>query len=418
MRIAFIVNQFPALSETFILNQITGLLDRGHEVDIYAYRPRNDPRVHADVEKYDLLRRTYYMTAYTSMPRNKIYRLVKGLRCISMDLPKKPMAVLNSLNFLKFGKDAASLNILYQIGPFLSRGPYDIVHCHFGPSGHLAINLEAVGAIHGKIVTTFYGADISSYVKRKGKHIYDTLFEKGNLFLCVSQQMKDTLVNLGCDERKIIIHRLGVHMAKFDFRPNKPRTNSQVRLLTIARLVEKKGIEYGIRSVAKVLKQHPNIEYKIAGDGHLRGSLQTLIEDLKISDNVKLLGWQVQEQIIRLLQEADILLAPSVASQTGDCEGIPVAIVEALAEGLPVISTLHSGIPEAVHHGESGLLVPEHDANALAEKLEYLLEHPELWPVMGQKGRKHVEEHYDINKLNDRLVEIYQRLLEGKVLNA
>jgi colanic acid/amylovoran biosynthesis glycosyltransferase len=418
MKIAFIVNQFPALSETFILNQITGLLDRGHEVDIYAYSPRNDPRVHADVQKYNLLKRTYYMTAYTSMPRNKMYRLIKGLRCIVTDLPKNPIAVLNSLNFLKFGKHAASLNILYQIGPFLNRGPYDVVHCHFGPTGHLAINLKAVGAIHGQIVTTFYGADISSYVKANGKHIYDDLFKRGNLFLCVSEQMKDTLVNLGCEERKIIVHRLGVNTAKFDFHRNKPKTNGQVRLLTVARLVEKKGIEYGIQSVAKVLKQYPNIEYKIAGGGPLRDSLQKLIEDLKIYDNVKLLGWQVQEQIIGLLHETDILLAPSVTSQKGDCEGIPVAILEALSDGIPVLSTIHSGIPEAVQNGESGLLVPEYDMNALAEKLAYLLEHPELWPVMGQKGRNHVKEHFDIDKLNDRLVEIYQRLLEGKVLNA
>jgi colanic acid/amylovoran biosynthesis glycosyltransferase len=126
----------------------------------------------------------------------------------------------------------------------------------------------------------------------------------------------------------------------------------------------------------------------------------------------------LQEQIIGLLQEADIMLAISVTSQSGDREGIPVAIVEGLAVGLPVISTLHSGIAEAVQNGESGFLVPERDANALAEKLEYLIEHPNLWPEMGRKGRKYLVEHYDIDKLNDRLVEMYQRLLAGKLLNA
>jgi colanic acid/amylovoran biosynthesis glycosyltransferase len=414
MKIAFIVNQFPALSETFILNQITGLLDRGHEVDIYAYSPRNDPGVHADLEKYDLLKRTYYMIPYTSMPSNKIYRLIKGLGSIAIDLPKNPMAVLNALNFLKFGKDAASLTILYQIRPFLGKGPYDIVHCHFGPSGLLAINLKAVGAIHGQIVTTFYGTDISSYIKKKGEHIYDALFEKGERFLCVSEHMKGTLIKLGCGERKIIVHRLGVHVNRLHFCPHKPKTDGKLRLLTIARLVEKKGVQYGIQSVAKVLKKYPNIEYKIAGDGRLRNALQTLIEDLKISGNVKLLGWQLQDQIIGLLREADILLAPSVTSQDGDSEGVPVAIVEALAGGLPILSSLHSGIPEAVQNGESGLLVPERDVDALAEKLEYLIERSELWPEMSRKGRKYVEEHYDIEKLNNRLVEIYQQLLKGK----
>jgi colanic acid/amylovoran biosynthesis glycosyltransferase len=418
MKIAFIVKQFPALSETFILNQITGLLDRGHEVDIYAYSPRNDPGVHADVEKYDLLKRTCYMTGYTSMPKNKIYRLIKGTGRIAIDLPKKPMAVLNSLNLLKFGKAAASLQILYQITPFLDKGPYDIVQCHFGPSGLLGIILKAAGAVHGQIVTTFHGSDISSYIHKNGEHIYDSLFEAGNLFLCVSEKIKDTLMKLGCDERKIVVHRCGVSISKSGDCIRKSNTDDKIRLLTIARLVEKKGVKYGIQSVAKVLKKYPNIEYKIAGDGHLKNTLQKLIEDLKVSDNVKLLGWQLQEQVLGLLREVDILLAPSVTSQNSDCEGIPVVIMEALAGGLPVLSTLHSGIPEVVQNGESGLLVPERDVDALAEKLEYLIEHSELWPEMGRKGRNYVEEHYDIDKQNDRLVEIYQRLLEGKLLNA
>jgi colanic acid/amylovoran biosynthesis glycosyltransferase len=414
MKIAFIVNQFPALSETFILNQVTGLLDRGHEVDIYAYSPRHDPVVHTDVEKYNLLKHTYYMPISRSMPRNKIYRLIKGIGRIAIDLQKKPMAVLSSLNFLRFGKDAASLQLLYQTTAFLDKGPYDIVHCHFGPIGNLGIVLKAVGAIQGQIVTTFRGYDISSYVEKNGKHIYETLFEKGDLFLCVSQQIRNLLILYGCDERKIIVHRSGVALTKFNPITHKSKSAGKRRLLTIARLVEKKGVEYGIQAVAKVLKNHPDIEYKVAGGGYLKNDLQGLIEELKISENVKILGWQSQEQIIELLHESHILLAPSVTSQDGDREGIPGAIVEALAWGLPVLSTRHSGIPEVIRDGESGFLVPERDADALAERLEYLVEHPEIWPEMGRKGRKFVEEHYDIDKLNDRLVEIYQGLLNGE----
>ena len=411
MKIAFMVNQFPALSETFILNQITGLLDRGHEVDIYAYSPRNDPKVHADVEKYHLLKRVYPI--HVSIPRNKIYRLIKGIGYLAIDLYKMPMAVVNSLNFLKFGKDAASLRILYQITPFLNRGPYDIVHCHFGPTGNLAIILRAVGAIQGQIVTTFYGYDISSYVQKNGEHIYNTLFEKGNLFLCVSEQMKNALITLGCEPQKVVVHRLGVPIQNSHFHIRNPKVNGKLQLLTIARLVEKKGVQYGIQSVAKALKKYPNIEYKIAGDGDLKNTLQRLLEELNVGDNIKLLGWQRQDQIGELLQEADILLAPSVTSQSGDREGIPVAIVEALAWGLPVISTRHSGIPEIIHDGETGLLVPERDTDALTEKLEYLIEHPELWPEMAQKGRTYIEEHYDIDKLNNQLVDIYQGIISG-----
>jgi len=413
MKIAFIVHRFPALSQTFILNQITGLLDRGHEVDIYACRPGNEPSVHADVESYNLLKRTLYMSAYASMPENKIYRLIKGIGRIAVDLPKKPIAVLDSLNFLKFGKNAASLKILYQAAPFLDKDQYDIIHCHFGPLGNLAITLKAIGAVHGKIVTTFRGYDISSHIKTNGEHIYAELFKKGELFLCVSEQIKDVLRELGCNEKQIIVHRSGVHLNKFRFELRKPRINSGPRLLTVGRLVEKKGIQYGIESIAKILKKYPNIEYKIAGDGPLKNTLQKLIEELNVCNNVKLLGWQEREQIIELLQEADIFLAPSVTSQNGGREGIPGAIIEALACGLPVLSTWHSGIPEVVQDGESGFLVPERDSHTLAEKLQLLIEHSERWAEMGRKGRRYVEGHYDIDKLNDRLVEIYRQLLSG-----
>jgi colanic acid/amylovoran biosynthesis glycosyltransferase len=89
--------------------------------------------------------------------------------------------------------------------------------------------------------------------------------------------------------------------------------------------------------------------------------------------------------------------------------------MEALAQGLPVLSTLHSGIPEVVQDGESGFLVPERDVDALAEKLGYLMEHPERWPEMGRAGREHIERYYDIRKLNGQLVQLYQRLLDGEL---
>jgi colanic acid/amylovoran biosynthesis glycosyltransferase len=112
-----------------------------------------------------------------------------------------------------------------------------------------------------------------------------------------------------------------------------------------------------------------------------------------------------------LIAEADIFLAPSVTAQDGDQEGIPVVLMEALAQGVPVLSTQHSGIPELVQEGQAGFLVPERDSAALAEKLVYLLQQPHRWAEMGQKGREWVENYYDIHKLNDQLVALYQSIL-------
>jgi colanic acid/amylovoran biosynthesis glycosyltransferase len=272
--------------------------------------------------------------------------------------------------------------------------------------------LKQVGAIKGKIVTVFHGE--AGYTgQRRYEEGYGPLFEMGDLFLPMSERERQDLIRLGCSPQKIVVHRMGVDLSKFASTPRRSRDDGKVHLLTIARLVEKKGVEYGIRAVANVLEKYPSIEYNIAGDGPLKSDLAGLIEALGVNGKVKLLGWRRQEEIVELIKGADILLAPSVTSEDGAREGIPVVIMEALAQGLPVISTYHSGIPELIQDGESGFLVPERDVDPLAERLEHLVKHPASWPSMGRAGRDHIERYYDINKLNDQLVQLYQQLLDG-----
>jgi colanic acid/amylovoran biosynthesis glycosyltransferase len=179
--------------------------------------------------------------------------------------------------------------------------------------------------------------------------------------------------------------------------------------------VEKKGFEHAIRGVAKTLRSYPNIQYEIAGDGPERPKLEQLIIELGVAGNVKLVGWQEREETIRLIGQADIFLAPSITSRTGDQEGIPLTLHEAMASGLPVISTWHTGIPELVRDGESGFLVAEKDAEGIADRLTHLMEDPKIRQEMGQKGRKHVEEFNNLDKQNDRLIELYRSLLDAQV---
>jgi colanic acid/amylovoran biosynthesis glycosyltransferase len=331
------------------------------------------------------------------------------------NLHKGPVPLLNSLNVLKYGKEAVSLKVLFQIAPFLSRGPYDVVHCQFGPNGILGSLLRDRGAFQAKVITTFRGYDASSYVASRGRHVYDELFKKGDLFLCVSKKIREKIIALGCPERKAIVHGSGVDTRQFSFIRRGPVGGRKVKLLTIARLVEKKGVEYGIRAVAHLVQKHPSVEYEIVGDGPLKGDLERLIEEMQVRHAIKLIGSKHREEIVELLGTADILLAPSVTSTHGDEEGIPGVLREGLARGLPVVSTQHSGIPELVQNGVSGFLVPERDVDSLAEKLEYLIQHQNVWAEMGQAGRKYVEEQYDINALNDRLVRLYAQLLDGQI---
>jgi len=409
MKIAFIVGAFPSLSETFILNQITGLLDLGYEVEIFSEFNLKEKKVHSDVEKYRLKDRVHYMLL---IPYNKIKRILKAIFLIIKNFHKAPLKILKSLNVFEYGKAALSLRLLYSLIPFLDKN-FDILHCHFGTNGIIGTYLKKIG-VHAKLITIFHGYDMSSFVISNGNNVYKRLFLNGDLFLPISNYWKRKLIKLGCNEKKIIVHHMGINLEKFKFFEGKKQSEETIRILTVGRLVEKKGHKYAIQAIAKIIKKYKNIEYIIAGDGPFRSKLEDLTLELEIKSYIKFLGAVEQKEVLKLYQQVHIFILPSITASNGDQEGIPVVLMEAQATGLPIISTYHTGIPEVVVDGKSGFLVPERDVDALTEKLEYLIEHPEIWPDMGQYGRKFVEEHYDINKLNQRLVEIFQNLIEGK----
>ncbi len=407
MRIAFIVWEFPTLSETFILNQIVGLLERGHEIDIYAEKIGGASKVHHIVEKYNLLERTYYLP---KMPENFLIRLLNGIILLITNGYKDPKRFWRSLNIFKYGKLAASLWLLYTVIPSCKKS-YDIIHCQFGTQSYRGMAFRWVNEPDAKLITTFRGHDITSFIREKGERSYDLLFKTGDFFLATCEFLRQRAITLGCEPNKIVVHRSGLDCSEFPFKPRHLPTDGKIRIATIGRLVEKKGIEYSIRAVAKQAQITPNLEYNILGDGCLRERLQELIDHLNISDIAHLLGLKTEQEIIASLNISHIFIAPSVMAKNGNKEGIPNVLKEAMAMGLPVISTYHGGIPELVEHGVSGLLVPERDTDELAEKLSYLIEHPEIWSEMGKAGRATVEANDNLDKLNDTLVKIYYKLL-------
>ncbi|MBU7583280.1 MAG: glycosyltransferase, partial [Nostoc sp. TH1S01] len=409
MKIAFIVNEFPSLSETFVLNQITGLIDQGHEVTIYADKPQDSKKKHPDIEKYNLLDHTFYI----GRPNNYLLRILNIFRLPLTHFVKNPSVFFKSLNIVKYGNEAKSLKLFYACAYLLSRETnYDIIHAHFGPNGQKSVILRDIGVIKGKIVTTFHGYDVSKYIQNNNCKTYKLLFALGNIFCPISNSMKEKLLALGCKKDKIFVHRVGIDCSKFLFSPRYQPTDGVVKILTIARLIPKKGVEYGICAIANLIASGINVEYNVVGDGDLLPQLQQLIQDLNLTNKINLLGWKQQQEVINLIRESHILLAPSITDEKGDQEGIPTVIMEAMAMGLPVVSTYHSGIPELVQNGISGFLVSERNVEQLAEKLKYLITHSELWVQMGQSGRQFVECNYNINKLNDRLIGIYQKLVD------
>ncbi|WP_447964776.1 glycosyltransferase [Nitrospira sp. Ecomares 2.1] len=378
------------------------MIEAGLDVHVFAGKPRDDFQIPGDLKKYHLRERT----SYQGIPNSALVRFGNGVRLVIKYIWRYPVPILRSLNVFRYGRSAATFSLLYQIIPFLGKGPFDIIHCQFGTYGPQGLYLKQVVAETAKVVTSFRGFDATKSVQAH-PDLYQTLFREGDLFLPVSHSLKRLIIQLGCDEDKIVVLPSGINCHTLPFSPKTLKRGEPVRVITIARLVEKKGIAYAIHAIETLVKSGKFIQYFIIGDGELRGDLERLIGEKDLTKYVQFLGWKSHEEVIRLLQGSHILMAPSVTARDGDQEGIPNAIKEAMALGLPVIGTQHSGIPEIVENGVSGFLVQERNAEALADRLSFLIDNSEKWADMGRAGRVRVETDYDVKILNDRLEELY-----------
>src|SRR3990170_118979 len=408
MRIAFIVSTFPKLSETFIMSQITGLLDMGHDVRVFSeYRNTREKKVHPDVIKYGLMDRISYFVT----PENRLKRAASASRLLAANFHKGPLDLLKSVNFFSLGKKALSLKVLHLLTPMIG-SRFDIIHSHFGINGALAIYLKLMG-VPGRYITTFHGYDVNSLPHQAAPGYYKDLFSHGDRFTSNTEYTRRRAVSLGCDEKKITILPVGLDIGKFKYSPRVLKAGAPVRLLTIGRLVEKKGHEYALKAVKALKDKGFNVRYTIAGDGPEKNRLEALSNSLGVSEQVEFLYDIHEHEALDLYSRSHIFVLPSVTSVDQDREGQALVLQEAQASGMPVVSTLHNGIPEGVLDGGSAFLVPERDHVMLAEKIEYLIKRPSTWSDMGLAGRRFVEQKYDIRKLNNELVGIYEEMLRA-----
>lgn len=401
MKIAFIVGKFPTLSETFILNQITGLIDLGHDVEIFAYEGSFQEKMHSAVVDYKLQDKTHFF----NIPPSKTTRILSSIGLITKNLRREPLNILASINLFKYGKQALSLNLLYVLTIFLEKN-FDIIYCHFGLIGNLGASLKELG-IRGKLVTAFHGADMRIKID-VGKKIYCSLFKKGDKFLISSNYGYKKLLRFGADPKKIMIQPIGIDANKFRKQLQNSKKGSKFRIVTVARLVEEKGIQYGIKAVKEIVRKNERIslEYRIVGEGPMETELKKMVLKLKLSSIVKFLGPMTQEEIVREIKLGNIFLLPSVSESFG------VVLLEAQATGLPIVATKVGGIPYAIVNGKSGFLVPAKNFKAMALKIEYLIRNKRLGLKMGEYGKQYVNKNYNISTLNHRLNGVFNELIK------
>jgi len=407
MRIAFFLNDFPVLSQTFILNQITGMIDAGFEVDIFAFRKNELDTMHEIILQYHLLDKVKYVS---NTPHGRIARLKYFFKAvISYSFMVNFLAVVRGFNYYKFKRATSSLQLPCDVLQFDRKRSYDVMHCQFGTVATRVLNLMEVGVLSGKLVTSFRGYDATNYA-RANPGVYNRLFSKGDYFLPVSESLRSSIIELGCPEKKISILHSGIMMKNFLYEPKSCPENKPIEILTVARLVEKKGIGIAIRAIAKAILAGVDVRYNIIGDGILREELESLAEELGIREKVSFLGWMTHTGVMEQLNANHVLMAPSITADNGDQEGIPNVMKEAMAVGLPVIGTLHGGIPELIENKKSGFLVAEKDVSGLADAIIYLRSHPEEWGVIANIARQVIEEGFDSERVNTDLMRVYKSL--------
>jgi len=420
---------FPVISETFILRQITGLIDLGHRVDIYADLPPPDGAPQQpEVERYNLLARTSFMKLPAECvpwelplrplrgqtwipgevrPLSNLRRVARALPVFLRCFTAQPRLAIQSLRRQEYGFQAESLSILYRLKRLLDKpGDYDVLHAHFGPNGNSFRFASKLW--HAPLVVSFHGYDFCTLPRKQGPDMYQKLFETAEFITGNSEFTRRALEKLGCPASKFQLLPVGLNLEEFPWRERGVKQGEPIRILTIGRLVEIKGHEYSIRALAALRQKHPDVHYDIVGDGPLRPRLSGLVAELELEQHVTLHGALAGNALKQLMDHAHLFVLASVSVE-GDQEGQGLSLQEAQAVGLPVIATDHGGLPEGLLPDQSGFLVPERDVKALSDRLSYLVEHPEIWPILGRNGRAFVAARYDIRQLNRQLVELYAR---------
>ncbi|EES4628697.1 colanic acid biosynthesis glycosyltransferase WcaL [Escherichia coli] len=406
MKVGFFLLKFPLSSETFVLNQITAFIDMGFEVEIVALQKGDTENTHAAWTKYNLAARTRWLqdepTGKGAKLRHRASQTLRGIHRKN---------TWQALNLKRYGAESRNLILSAICGQVAKPLHADVFIAHFGPAGVTAAKLRELGVIRGKIATIFHGIDISSReVLNHYTPEYQQLFRRGDLMLPISDLWAGRLQKMGCPREKIAVSRMGVDMTRFSPRPVKaPAT--PLEIISVARLTEKKGLHVAIEACRQLKEQGVAFRYRILGIGPWERRLRTLIEQYQLEDVVEMPGFKPSHEVKEMLDDADVFLLPSVTGADGDMEGIPVALMEAMAVGIPVVSTLHSGIPELVEADKSGWLVPENDARALAQRLAAFsqLDTDELAPVV-KRAREKVEHDFNQQVINRELASLLQAL--------
>lgn len=284
-----------------------------------------------------------------------------------------------------------------------------ILHVHFGYHGVKSFGLAKKLSI--PMVCSFYGDDAFAF---KYQDKYRGLFQHADKILVLGSYMKAWLIKLGCPENKILIHHLGIDADKIQYVNRKKNNGEPVRMLIASSLLPKKGVDFAIRALGAVASKYP-FSLDIIGDGPMKNELITLVRSSGLEDRVTWHGYRPYEYFISLARQCDVFVQASRTTEDNNKEGTPMAIVDAMAAGMVVVSTRHSDIPEIVLDGETGYLANENDLHSLIATFDLMFNNLDSFEQFGQQARAWIEQEFDARKQTIKLEQHYRSLIETTV---
>ncbi len=397
--LALVCTGYPIPTETFILAQVIMLQNMGYSVDVFPYR--RWPDLPGDFKKNSLHRNIYPAII---PPANFFLRTWK---CIGFTWKYRwfIFRLFKTLNPFLLGKDALNLTVFYSALPFLNKPAYKTIIANFGENGVGVEKLIRCGFLRTRLIVWFHGYDMSSHsVLQQMEKGYQKLFLHCTYAIGVSRMMCNKMLSLGCPDHKLIYLP---YSPRSDFFLIKPEIK-QDRFLAVGRFVEKKAPLLTIKAFAMAKTRMPNASLIMVGDGPLLQTCKEYVVNQNI-ENVYFKGRLSHEETLHCFENAFCFVQHSVVATNGDSEGTPVGILEAGAAGLPVISTLHAGIPDVVIHQQTGLLVKEKDVEAMGKAMVKLFTDRTLAGIMGQRAKQHINENFGQMAFENQL----KKLLES-----
>ncbi|WP_290525582.1 glycosyltransferase [Alcanivorax sp.] len=369
-KVAFVLESFPQLSETFVLDQMRALYSDGHKIHVIAdHFNELDEEIFGDLSFVASLKNRWVVQS----------------------------SIFAFLGFLPWFI-SSRLKVFFDLISDSQLRKYDLLVAHFGLNGARLAKSRSLRRFRTPIICIFHGYDVGIPLFEGKLHHYRCLFKKAKLLLCVNEWFCEVLENAGASSAKLKVHRMGVNIDSIEYRK---RERNRLDILSVCRLVEKKGINVALKALSVLIEKRPDISvnFKIVGDGPLKRELEQQAHELKIINYVEFLGAMPNATVRDFLYEANVFILPSVTATNGDVEGVPVSLMEAMASGATVVSTRHSGIPELIADGVSGFLADEFDEEGLVDALEKLHDEPELASSMALRGRLKVEADFNSENL-------------------